>query len=144
MGPNSQRFALPENVGRCCWQVTVRNYFTKFRKKLDLFCQKSCARARTNAMKINLVSNNYRALTSFLTALLLVPACALFAQGTPPLARPGNYTGRSITGELVRNPRVNIGHLASGPTGQISSGGAEIQRNREDALHPPVRESGAV
>ena len=95
-------------------------------------------------MKIDLVSNNHRALASFLTALLVLPACVLFAQGTPPLARPGNYTGRSITGELVRNQRVNISQLTSGPTGQVASGGAEIQRHREDALHPPVRESGAV
>ena len=95
-------------------------------------------------MKIDLVSNNHRALASFLTALLVLPACVLFAQGTPPLARPGNYTGRSITGELVRNQRVNISQLTSGPTGQVSSGGAEIQRHREDALHPPVRNSGGV
>ena len=95
-------------------------------------------------MKIDLVSNNHRALASFLTALLVLPACVLFAQGTPPLARPGNYAGRSITGELVRNQRVNIKELASAPTAQASSAGAEIQRHREDALHPPVRNSGAV
>ena len=95
-------------------------------------------------MKIHFVSNNRRALASFLMALLVLPACVLFAQGTPPLAKPGRYTGRNITGELVRNQRVNIKELASAPTAQASSAGAEIQRHREDALHPPVRESGAV
>jgi hypothetical protein len=95
-------------------------------------------------MKIYLVSDNRRALASFLTALLVLPACVLFAQGTPSLTKPGKYTGRNITGELVRNQRVNIKELASAPTAQASSAGAEIQRHREDALHPPVRESGAV
>jgi hypothetical protein len=95
-------------------------------------------------MKIQLVSNNRRALASFLTALLILPACLLFAQGTPPLAKPGKYTGRNITGELIRNQRVNISELASAPTGQVSSAGADIQRNREDALRPPVRDSGGV
>ena len=96
------------------------------------------------SMKIHFVSNNRRVLASFLTALLVLPACVLFAQGTPPLSKPGNYTGRNITGELVRNQRVNISQLASAPTGQVSSAGAEIQRHREDALHPPVRDSGGV
>ena len=95
-------------------------------------------------MKIHFVSNNRRALASFLTALLILPACLLFAQGTPPLAKPGKYTGRNISGELVRDQRVNISQLASAPTAQVSSAGADIQRHREDALHPPVRDSGAV
>ena len=95
-------------------------------------------------MKIQLVSNNRRALASFLTALLVLPACVLFAQGTPPLAKPGKYTGRNISGELVRGQRVNISQLASAPTGQVSSAGADIQRHREDALRPPVRDSGGV
>src|SRR2546429_374629 len=95
-------------------------------------------------MKIHFVSNNRRVLASFLTALILLPACVLIAQGTQLLTKPGNYTGRNITGELVRNQRVNISQLASAPTGQVSSAGAEIQRHREDALHPPVRDSGGV
>lgn len=95
-------------------------------------------------MNIYLVSNNRRALASFLTALLVLPACVLFAQGTPSLTKPGKYPGRNITGELTRNQRVNISQLASAPTEQVSSAGADIQRHREDALHPPVRESGAV
>src|SRR5256714_5950444 len=95
-------------------------------------------------MKIHFVLNNRRALASFLTALIVLSACVLFAQGTPPLSKPGNYTGRNITGELVRSQRVNISQLASAPTGQVSSAGAEIQRHREDALHPPVRDSGGV
>jgi hypothetical protein len=95
-------------------------------------------------MKIYRVSNNRRALASFLTALLVLPAWALFAQGTPSLTKPGKYPGRNITGELVRNQRVNISQLASAPTEQVSSAGADIQRHREDALHPPVRNSGGV
>src|SRR2546421_631693 len=95
-------------------------------------------------MKIHFVLNTRRTLALFLSALLVLPACVLFAQGTPPLSKPGNYTGRNITGELIRNQRVNISQLASAPTGQVSSAGAEIQRHREDALHPPVRDSGAV
>jgi len=67
-------------------------------------------------MKIQLVSNNRRALASFLTALLVLPVCVLFAQGTPPLAKPGKYTGRNISGDLVRDSGVNITQLASAPT----------------------------
>src|SRR3989440_12241061 len=95
-------------------------------------------------MKIHFVLNTRRTLALFLSALLVLPACVLFAQGTPPLSKPGNYTGRNITGELIRNQRVNISQLASAPTGQVSSAGAEIQRHREDALRPPVHDSGAV
>ena len=95
-------------------------------------------------MKIHLCLSNRRVFIPFLATLVLLPVCLLFAQATPPLAKPGNYTGRNITGELVRNQRVNLSQLASAPTGQVSSAGAEIQRHREDALHPPVRESGAA
>ena len=96
------------------------------------------------SMKIHFVLNTRRTLALFLSALLVLPACVLFAQGTPSLTKPGKYTGRNITGELIRNQRVNISQLASAPTGQVSSAGADIQRHREDALHPPVRDSGAV
>ena len=95
-------------------------------------------------MKIHFVLNTRRTLALFLSALFVLPACVLFAQGTPSLTKPGKYTGRNITGELIRNQRVNISQLASAPTGQVSSAGADIQRHREDALHPPVRDSGAV
>jgi hypothetical protein len=95
-------------------------------------------------MKIYLVSNNRCALRTFLVALLALPINLLFAQGTPPLAKPGNYTGRNITGELVRSPGVNLSQLASAPRPQASLAGAEIQRHREDALRPPVRDSGAA
>jgi len=95
-------------------------------------------------MKIHLVSNNRRALASFLTALLVLPACVLVAQGTPPLAKPGKFTGRNISGELVRDSSVNISELASAPTAQASSAGAEIKPHREDALRPPIRNTGPV
>jgi hypothetical protein len=111
---------------------------------LTFFVTKVLLSPGKKSMKIYLVSNNRRALASFLTALLVLPACVLFAQGTPSLTKPGKYTGRNITGELVRNQRVNISELASAPTAQASSGGTEIQRHREDALHPPVRNSGGV
>jgi hypothetical protein len=95
-------------------------------------------------MKNYLVSNNRRALATFLVALLALPVSLLFAQGTPALRKPGNYTGRNITGELIRGQRVNISELANAPTAQASSAGADIQRHREDALRPPVRDSGGV
>ena len=95
-------------------------------------------------MKIQFVSNNRRALASFLTALLVLPVCVLFAQGTPPLAKPGKYTGRNISGELVRDSSVNVSELASAPTAQASSAGAEIRSHREDALRPPIRDTGPV
>src|SRR5256885_16418017 len=95
-------------------------------------------------MKIHFVLNTRRTLALFLSALLVLPACVLFSQGTPALTKPGKYTGRNITGELIRGQRVNISELANAPTGQVSSAGADIQRHREDALHPPVRDSGAV
>src|SRR5438105_8547589 len=95
-------------------------------------------------MKIHLVANNRRALAAFLTALLVLPACVLFAQGTPPLAKPGKYSGRNISGELVRDSSVNIVELASAPTAQASSAGAEIRSHREDALRPPIHDSGPV
>src|SRR5207302_9147097 len=95
-------------------------------------------------MKTQLVSNNRRALASFLTALLVLPACVLFAQGTPPLAKPGKYTGRNISGELVRDSSVNISELASAPTAQAASAGADTQPLRQDALRPPIHDSGMV
>lgn len=98
----------------------------------------------TKSMKIHRVSNNRRALASFLTALLLLPACVLFAQGTPPLAKPGKYSGRNISGELVRDSSVSISQLASAPTAQASSAGAELKPHREDALRPPIRDTGPV
>jgi hypothetical protein len=95
-------------------------------------------------MKIQFVSNNRRALAAFLVALFLLPVCVLFAQGTPPLAKPGKYTGRNISGELVRGPSVNISQLASAPTGRASSAGVEIRSHREDALYLPIRDTGPV
>jgi len=95
-------------------------------------------------MKNYLVSNNRRALATFLVALLALPVSVLFAQGTPALTKPGKYTGRNITGELIRGQRVNISELASAPTAQASSAGAEMQQHHEDALRPPVHNSGPV
>ena len=95
-------------------------------------------------MKIHLISNHRRALASFLTALLVLPACILVAQGTPPLAKPGKYTGRNISGELVRDSSVNISELASAPTTQAASAGADTHRLRQDALRPPIHDSGPV
>ena len=95
-------------------------------------------------MKNYLVSNNRCALATFLVALLALPVSLLFAQGTPALTKPGKYTGRNITGELIQGQRVNISELASAPTAQASSAGAEIQQHREDALRPPVHNSGPV
>ena len=95
-------------------------------------------------MKNYLVSNNRRALAMFLVALLALPVSLLLAQGTPPLAKPGKYTGRNITGDLVRGPSVNISQLASAPTSAVSSAGAEIQTHRKDALRPPIHDSGPV
>ena len=67
-------------------------------------------------MKNYLGSNNRRALAMFLVALLALPVSLLLAQGTPPLAKPGKYTGRNISGDLVRDSGVNITQLASAPT----------------------------
>jgi hypothetical protein len=88
------------------------------------------------SMKIHFVLNTRRTLALFLSALFVLPACVLLAQGTPSLTKPGKYTGRNITGELIRGQRINISELANAPTGQVSSAGADIQRHREDALHP--------
>src|ERR1700704_3952847 len=95
-------------------------------------------------MKIQLVSRNRRVCASFFAALVLLPVCGLLAQGAQPLAKPGKYTGRNISSELVRGPSVNISQLASAPTAQVSSAGAEIQPHREDALRPPIHDSGPV
>ena len=125
--------------------TNFQDNFTKIQEKgLTFSVNKVLLSPGKKSMKIHLVSRNHRALASFLTALLVLPACVLFAQGTPPLTKPGKYPGRSITGELIRNQRVNVSQLASAPTGQVSSAGADIQRHREDALHPPVRDSGGV
>src|SRR5438552_1882833 len=95
-------------------------------------------------MKIHVISNNRRVCASVFTALVLLPVCVLLAQGTPPLAKPGKYIGRNISGELVRESKVNISQLASAPMGQASSAGVEIQSHREDALRPPIRDTGPV
>src|SRR5438034_7190499 len=95
-------------------------------------------------MKIYLASNNNRrTLASFLTALLVLPVCVLFAQGTPSPTKPGKDTGRNITGDLIRGRSVHIAELASAPTSAASSAGAEIHPNRRPVLRPPVRDSGA-
>ena len=94
-------------------------------------------------MKTHLVSNNRRSSLAFVVALILLPGCLLFAQATPPLAQPGNYTGRAITGELVRQPTVNMAELASAPAEPAAKTGTEIHPNRRPVLRPPLRESGA-
>src|SRR6266566_5148816 len=94
-------------------------------------------------MKNYLVSNNRCALATFLVALLALPVSLLLAQGTPPVAKPGKYTGRNITGDLVRGPSVSIAELASAPTSAASSAGAEIHPNRRPVLRPSVRDSRA-
>jgi hypothetical protein len=96
------------------------------------------------SMKIHFVLNTRRTLALFLSALFVLPACVLLAQGTPSLTKPGKYTGRNISGDLVRGPSVNIADLTSAPTSAASSAGAEIYPNRRPVLRPPVRDSGAV
>jgi hypothetical protein len=113
-------------------------------KRLIFSVAKALLSAGTKSMKIHFVLNTRRTLASFLSALFVLPACVLLAQGTPSLTKPGKYTGRNITGELIRGQRVNISELANAPTAQASSAGAEIQRHREDALRPPVHNSGPV
>ncbi len=111
---------------------------------MTFFVDEALLLAGTTSMKIYLVSNNRSAFASFLVALLVLPVCVLVAQGTPPLTKPGKYTGRNITGDLVSGPSVNITELASAPTSAASSAGAELNPNRQPALRPPVRDSGAV
>jgi hypothetical protein len=94
-------------------------------------------------MKTHLVSSNRRSSLISVAALILLPGCLLFAQATPPLAKPGKYTGRVITGDLVREATVNISKLASAPGEPTSKAGTEIYPNRRPVLRPPVRESGA-
>src|SRR2546423_14334155 len=94
--------------------------------------------------KIQPVSRNRRVYASFFAALLLLPVCGLLAQGPPPLAKPGKYTGRNISGELVRDSSVNMSELASAPTTQASSAGPEIHPHRQDAISPPIHDSGPV
>ena len=100
-------------------------------------------RGQYSLMKIHIISNNRRVSASVFAALVLLPVCVLLAQGAPPLAKPGKYTGRNVTGELVRGPSVNIAELASAPTSAASSAGAEIHPNQRPVLRPPVRDSGA-
>jgi hypothetical protein len=85
-------------------------------------------------MKTHLVSNNRRSSLAFVAALILVPGCLLFAQATPPLAQPGNYTGRAITGELVRQPAVNMAELASAPAERQSAHAKFIGRSHEAVI----------
>jgi hypothetical protein len=94
-------------------------------------------------MKTHLVSNNRRSSLAFVAALILLPACLLFAQATPPLAQPGKYTGRVITGDFVRQTTVNMTELASAPAERAAKTGTEIHPNRRPVLRPPLRESGA-
>ena len=94
-------------------------------------------------MKTHLVSNNRRSSIAFVAALILLSGCLLFAQATPPLAQPGNYTGRAITGEFIRQPTVNMAELANAPAEPGAKTGTEIHPNRRPLLRPPLRESGA-
>jgi hypothetical protein len=140
-----QRSTPPENGGESGSGLIPENNFTKIQEKaLTFFVNQVLLAPGKKSMKIYLVSDNRRALAPFLTALLVLPACVLLAQGTPPLAKPGKYTGRNISGDLVRGPSVNIADLASAPTSAASSAGAEIYPNRRPVLRPPVRDSGAV
>jgi hypothetical protein len=93
-------------------------------------------------MKIYIDSNNRRVRASLITALLVLPVCVLFAQGTPSASQPGKYSGRNVTGELNKQGSVNLTQLASEPSDRASTGGPEIQRHRGDALRPPVRDVG--
>jgi len=96
-------------------------------------------------MKIHIISNNRRVCASVFAALVLLPVCVLLAQGTPPLAKPGNYTGQNISGELVRAQNVNLKELATSPLAGTKATGPEIQQTqRRDALHPPIHDSGPV
>ena len=95
-------------------------------------------------MKIHFVSSSHRSSLTFLSALVLIPGGLLFAQVTPPLAQPGKYAGRIVTGDLVRNATVNITQLASAPAEPASKAGTEIHPNRRPVLRPPVRDSGGV
>jgi hypothetical protein len=94
-------------------------------------------------MKTHLVSNNRRSSPAFVAALILLPACLLFGQATPPLAQPGKYTGRVITADFVREATVNMTELASAPAERAAKTGTEIHPNRRPVLRPPLRESGA-
>ena len=87
---------------------------------------------------MNIYRSDYRhALVLFLATLLVLPAGLLFAQGTPPLAKPGKLApGRNISGQLVKDSSVNMSELASGPTAQASSGGADAQPLRAGCFAP--------
>ena len=95
-------------------------------------------------MKTHLISTNRRSSITFLAAVILLPGCLLFAQATPPLGQPGKYTGRVITGDLVKQATVNMTQLASAPVEPTSKTGTEIHPNRRPLLRPPLRESGAA
>ena len=94
-------------------------------------------------MKTNLVSDNRRFSVLFFTALSLVSGCLLLAQAAPPLAQPGKYTGRVITGDFVRQATVNMTELAGAQAERAAKTGTEIHPNRRPLLRPPLRESGA-
>jgi hypothetical protein len=94
-------------------------------------------------MKTHTVSNNSRSFIAFIAALVLLPACLLLAQATPPLTQPGKYPGRAITGELVKQGTVNMAEVASAPAERAGKTGTEIHPNRRPLLRPPLRESGA-
>ena len=92
-------------------------------------------------MKIHVISNNRRVCASVFAALVLLPVCVLLAQGTPPLAKPGKYIGRNISGELVRESKVNISQLASAPMGQASSAGVETVSKSSALTMNPIDET---
>ena len=94
-------------------------------------------------MKTHLVSSNRRSSIVFVAALILLSGCLLFAQATPPLAQPGNYTGRAITGEFIRQATVNMAEVANAPAEPGAKTGTEIHPNRRPLLRPSLRESGA-
>jgi hypothetical protein len=89
-------------------------------------------------MTIHLRSSNRHPSSVFLAALLLLPVSLLFAQGTPSQPRPGKYSGRPITGELVRSSSVNIAQIARAPVEAASAAGPEVDPNRRPPLRPPI------
>src|SRR4029434_9712841 len=95
-------------------------------------------------MKTYIVSNNPRSSIAFIAALVLLPACLLLAQATPPLTQPGKYPGRAITGEVVKQGTVNMAEVASAPAERAGKTGTEIHPNRRPLLRPLLRRSGAA
>ena len=63
-------------------------------------------------------STNRRSSLLSLVLFALLPGCLLFAQSTPPLSEPGDYPGRVITGQLVKQGTANMAQLANAPTEQ--------------------------